>query len=216
MIHPLPRVRRTMRALPFALCVACTGDGASGEGVAMGDTTAARAVRDSVAMPRDHRDTASLAVEVDVTRRTLRVLGAGGDTVAVHPVAVGSPEWPTRPGTWSVDQVVLNPAWIPPDETWAEEREPREPGDPRNPLGRAQLVYDLPRSIHGTDDPSSIGKAVSHGSIRVTNDVAWSLAELLLRETGVGDADSLLAAARRDSTTKIVVDLPRVVPIRVR
>ncbi len=161
------------------------------------------------------RDTAPLRVEVDLVARQLRVLEGANDTVATHPVAVGSEEWPTRTGSWTIGQVVLNPEWIPPDEEWAEEAEGRQPGDPANPLGRAQLVYDLPRSIHGTNNPESIGKAVSHGSIRVSNTVALELARLLIDRTGAGDASSLMASAKRDSSEKILVDLPRLVPIRV-
>lgn len=163
-------------------------------------------------------DTASppsqLRFEVDIASRLVRVID-GADTVAVHPVAVGSAEWPTRTGEWTIGQVVLNPEWIPPDESWAEEREGRQPGDPANPLGRAQLVYDLPRSIHGTNNPESIGKAVSHGSIRVTNEVALSLAQLLIVRTSAGDANQLLNAAQRDSSQKFVIDLPYRVPVRV-
>ena len=33
--------------------------------------------------------------------------------------------------------------------------------------------------IHGTDDPGSIGNPVSNGCVRVPNDVAVQLAELL-------------------------------------
>jgi hypothetical protein len=161
------------------------------------------------------RDTADVRVEVDIAARQVRVLAAAGDTITVHPAAVGSAEWPTRPGTWTIDQVVLNPEWTPPDESWAEEREPRKPGDPKNPLGRAQLVYDLPRTIHGTNDPASVGKAVSHGSVRVTNDVAVSLARLMLERTGYAAIDSVMQRAGRDSTAKVVVDLPKSVPIRV-
>jgi lipoprotein-anchoring transpeptidase ErfK/SrfK len=162
-----------------------------------------------------NRDTATLRVEVDLAARQVRVLEGAGDTLAAHPVAIGSSEWPTRTGTWTIGQVVLNPEWIPPDESWAEEAEGREPGAPENPLGRAQIVYDLPRSIHGTNAPESIGKAVSHGSIRVTNEVALSLARLLLERTDAGDASSLIATAQRDSSVKHVLNLPKLVPIRV-
>ena len=87
--------------------------------------------------------------------------------------------------------------------------------DPDNPLGQAQLVYDLPRSIHGTNAPSSIGKAVSHGSIRATNQAVLALAELLMQRTGVGSASEIVQSAQRARTVKRVVDLPQLVPIRV-
>src|SRR3712207_8091432 len=50
--------------------------------------------------------------------------------------AVGSEKWPTKTGEWTITQVVWNPDWTPPDESWAEEREPRESGDPKNPIDR--------------------------------------------------------------------------------
>jgi hypothetical protein len=112
--------------------------------------------------------------------------------------------------------VVLKPEWIPPtDEEWAEDADSSAPGDPDNPLGHAQLVYDLPRSIHGTNAPASIGKAVSHGSIRATNDAVLAMAELLMRRSGVENAAALVQEARRDRTVKRIIDLPQLVPIRV-
>ena len=160
-------------------------------------------------------DSADLRFEVDLAARVVRVLGIGNDTLAVHPVAVGSKTWPTQTGSWAINQVVLNPEWIPPDESWAEEREPRKPGDRKNPLGRAQLVYDMPRTIHGTNDSASVGKAVSHGSLRVTNSVALSLAKLVLERTGTPNLGELLQRAAADPTDKQIINLSKVVTIRV-
>jgi lipoprotein-anchoring transpeptidase ErfK/SrfK len=162
------------------------------------------------------RDSAPLRVEVDIAARRVRVLEGASDTLAQHDVAVGSAEWPTRPGEWTIGQVVLNPEWIPPtDESWAKDEKASQPGDPDNPLGQAQLVYDLPRSIHGTIAPASIGKAVSHGSIRATNEAVLAMAELLMTRTGVEGARARVESAQRDRTTKQVIDLPQLVPIRV-
>jgi lipoprotein-anchoring transpeptidase ErfK/SrfK len=153
-------------------------------------------------------------VEVDLTARKLYLFN-GADTAETYSVAVGSQRWPTQTGEWKITQVVWNPEWIPPDESWAEEREPRKPGDPKNPLGRVQLVYDPPRTIHGTTDPSSIGKAVSHGSIRMTNEKAAELGKLLMDAAGVGKDSAFYRNVQRNRTEKVVVDLPRGVPIRV-
>jgi lipoprotein-anchoring transpeptidase ErfK/SrfK len=162
------------------------------------------------------RDSLDVRVEVDLAARRVRVLDAFSDTLAQHDIAIGSKEWPTRTGEWTISQVVLNPEWIPPtQESWAKEEKGSQPGDPDNPLGHAQLVYDLPRSIHGTNAPASIGKAVSHGSIRARNESVLALAELLLQRTGVQRADSIVQEAQRDRTTKRVIDLPQLVPIRV-
>jgi lipoprotein-anchoring transpeptidase ErfK/SrfK len=158
--------------------------------------------------------TADMRIEVDVAARQLHVI-KGGQRVASHAVAVGSERWPTQKGEWTIKQVVFNPDWVPPDESWAEEREPRESGDPKNPLGRAQLVYDAPRSIHGTNQPSSIGKPVSHGSIRLPNDVIVQVAQQVMEAGGAGDAEARAREAQRNRRQKQVIDLPRPVPIRV-
>jgi len=162
------------------------------------------------------RDSLDLRVEVDIDARRVRVLDANADTLAQHDIAVGSAKWPTRTGEWTISQVVLNPEWIPPtEEEWAEDADSSAPGDPDNPLGHAQLVYDLPRSIHGTNAPASIGKAVSHGSVRATNEAVLALAELLLLRTGVERATERVPEAQRNRTVKQVIDLPQLVPIRV-
>lgn len=158
--------------------------------------------------------TADMRIEVDVNARQLHVIKAGR-RVSSHAVAVGSERWPTAKGEWTIKQVVFNPDWVPPDESWAEEREPRESGDPKNPLGRAQLVYDAPRSIHGTNQPSSIGKPVSHGSIRLPNDVIVQLAKDVMEAAGAGKDDAWYRQAQQNRSQKRVVDLPKAVPIRV-
>jgi lipoprotein-anchoring transpeptidase ErfK/SrfK len=155
-----------------------------------------------------------MRLEVDLKARRLHVY-KGDQRIASHPVAVGSREWPTQTGEWNVTQVVWNPEWIPPDQTWAEQREPRQPGDPKNPLGAAQLIYDPPRTIHGTNEPQSIGKAVSHGSIRLANAVIVQLARQAMEEGGVTRDDAWYQRVQANRTQKEVVDLPRQIPIRV-
>ena len=155
-----------------------------------------------------------MRLEVDLKARRLYVY-KGDKRVASHPVAIGSAKWPTQTGEWTIKQVVFNPEWIPPDESWAEEREPRKPGDPKNPLGRAQLVYDPPRSIHGTNEPSSIGKPVSHGSIRLANNVIVALAREVMAAGGVQKDEAWFKAAQTKKSEKQVVDLPHPIPIKV-
>jgi lipoprotein-anchoring transpeptidase ErfK/SrfK len=174
-------------------------------------TTAA----DPTTLAPAQRPRADIRLEVDVAARRLHVY-RGEQEVATHAVAVGSKEWPTQTGEWVVAQVVFNPEWIPPDESWAEEREPKAPGAPDNPLGRAQLVYDPPRTIHGTDQPASIGKAVSHGSIRMRNETITALARDVMEAAGVAKDDAWYRRVRENRAEKVIVDLPRVVPIRVR
>jgi hypothetical protein len=155
-----------------------------------------------------------LRLEVDVPAREVRAF-RHDQQVAAYPVAVGREAWPTRPGEWHVGQVVFNPRWVPPAEEWAEEEETTEPGDPDNPLGRVQLVYDPPRSIHGTNQPESIGQAVSHGSIRVTNEAGVELARLVMESGGAARDEDFFRRVQENRTERVDVPVPNPIPIRV-
>ncbi len=173
-----------------------------------GDTTGTQPAAPPQAPP-------DMSLEVNIAERELYVY-RGGQRVATHPVAVGSREWPTPTGEWTVGQVVWNPRWIPPkEESWAEDEEEKEPGDPENPLGRAQLVYRAPNSIHGTNEPESLGKAVSHGSIRVSNEVAMTLARQVMEAGGAGKDEAWYQQARSNRRERQDVAIPNPVPIRV-
>lgn len=168
-----------------------------------------------VAVPQVPAADPAVRLEVDLTARKVYVLrdGRPGDTLSV---AVGSSEWPTQTGSFRIIQVVWNPEWVPPQEEWAKDEKPEQPGDPDNPLGQAQLVYDPPRSIHGTNEPASIGKAVSHGSIRMRNEDIVRLAREVMEAGGARKDSSFFAQVRRNRATKEIVDLPNPVPITIR
>lgn len=79
--------------------------------------------------------------------------------------------------TWSGEQTVARktewPDWRPPADMLV--RQPYLPrfmaGGPTNPLGaRAMYLGDTEYRIHGTNKPDTIGKRVSSGCIRLTND----------------------------------------------
>jgi lipoprotein-anchoring transpeptidase ErfK/SrfK len=104
--------------------------------------------------------------------------------------------------TWSGVQTVSRkaewPDWHPPAEMIA--RQPYLPrfmaGGPGNPLGaRAMYLGSSVYRIHGTNDPSTIGKFVSSGCIRLTNE---DVADLF---------------SRVDVSTRVVV-LPKNAPHR--
>ena len=197
---------------------AMAGSGAASAPASASDS-AGNLAPDSVDVGR--RDKASLRplsrlhLEVDLESKQLTALD-GDRTIATYRVGVGSQQWPTQTGQWEVKQVVWNPEWIPPkDEAWAEDRNPKAPGAPDNPLGRVQLVYDPPRTVHGTNDPASIGKAVSHGSIRMANADIVQLARKVMEMAGAPKDESFYQRARANRTEKVVVDLPQRVQIRV-
>ncbi|WP_454643664.1 L,D-transpeptidase [Bradyrhizobium liaoningense] len=86
--------------------------------------------------------------------------------------------------TWSGEQTVARkaewPDWHPPAEMVS--RQPYLPrfmaGGPGNPLGaRAMYLGETEYRIHGTNNPDTIGKRVSSGCIRLTNEDVVDLYE---------------------------------------
>ena len=158
----------------------------------------------------------NLRVVVDISDRELRVM-SGDRELKTHPVAVGSQEWPTPTGSWEFHRVDINPEWNPPkNEEWAADETAKAPGDPENPMGRARLVYRMPNTVHGTDDLDSLGKAVSHGSIRVANEVALTLAEMLLKAGGSWEGPGWFQQMTQNRTEEYQVDLAEGIPIEVQ
>jgi lipoprotein-anchoring transpeptidase ErfK/SrfK len=127
--------------------------------------------------------------------------------------------------TWSGVQTVTNkaewPDWHPPAQMIA--RQPYLPrfmaGGPGNPLGaRAMYLGSSDYRIHGTNDPTTIGKFVSSGCIRLTNEDVTDLfarvsvgtrvvvlpkgaAHLAAQPIGGGDVASVVTQPRADVTT---------------
>ncbi len=87
-------------------------------------------------------------------------------------VAVGSSKTPSPVGTFTIVTRIERPTYYAPGKVIP-------PGD-RNPLGTRWLGLDVKGyGIHGTDVPSSIGHARSHGCIRLRNRDIEQLFEML-------------------------------------
>jgi lipoprotein-anchoring transpeptidase ErfK/SrfK len=103
-------------------------------------------------------------------RELYYVLGEG--RAIRYPVGVGKAGMAWQ-GHARVKEKFLRPAWSPPDDIWrANPAIPGviPPGDPRNPMGAAAMGLDHGNyGIHGTNNPDSVGRFVSHGCIRMHN-----------------------------------------------
>ncbi len=104
-------------------------------------------------------------------RRLYYVLGDG--KAIRYPVGVGRAGMGWS-GTVSIDGKFVRPAWSPPDMIKREN--PKMPniipsGSPANPMGEAAITLSGggQYAIHGTNNPGSIGRFVSHGCIRMYN-----------------------------------------------
>lgn len=105
------------------------------------------------------------------TPHTVLYFVLGNHRAIRYGVGVGR-EGFTWAGTETVTRKAEWPDWIPPSEMIA--RQPYLPrfvaGGPGNPLGaRAMYLGGSKYRIHGTNDPTTIGKFVSSGCIRLTN-----------------------------------------------
>jgi lipoprotein-anchoring transpeptidase ErfK/SrfK len=119
-------------------------------------------------------------VVVDARSLSVRAESADGAVLAVYPASVGSERDPLPRGDWAVTGVArLPPFFYDPDLFWdadASHAKAKIAPGPNNPVGVAWI--DLSREhygIHGTPEPSRVGKTQSHGCIRLTN---WDVEEL--------------------------------------
>ena len=118
-------------------------------------------------------------VVVSKSQRAVLALDSSGAIIAYYPASIGSEHDPLPIGTWKIQGVARNPIFhYNPDLFWdAKEHEKAAiaPG-PNNPVGVCWIDLSKPHyGIHGTPEPSQIGKTQSHGCIRLTN---WDVAEL--------------------------------------
>ena len=100
-------------------------------------------------------------VVVSIPDRKLAVI-ENDQVVQVYTVAVGAPNSPSPTGTFTIVNRVANPTYYHPGKMI--------PAGPQNPIGTRWIgLSQKGYGIHGTDEPSSIGYAKSHGCIRLRN-----------------------------------------------
>lgn len=121
-------------------------------------------------------------VVVDRSAASVSLLDASGQVLAQFPASTGSTHDPLPIGHWKVKGVARNPEFkYNPNLFWDADRSHSRatiPPGPNNPVG--VVWVDLSKAhygIHGSPEPSKIGKTESHGCIRLTNWDANTLAE---------------------------------------
>ncbi|MDR1702702.1 MAG: L,D-transpeptidase [Sporomusaceae bacterium] len=130
----------------------------------------------SLALPAQAED----SIVINVPTRTLTFY-QDGSLFKEYPIAIGSVSTPTPLGSYSIISKEINPNWYPPDQ----------PGEvvlsgPYNPLGYRWLGFiSNIYGIHGTNSPSSIGRAVTNGCIRMYEPDVEELFELVSYNTPV-------------------------------
>lgn len=158
---------------------------------------------------------ATLSLEVDLDDRQLRVYEEK-NLIQMYPVSVGKDEKPTPTGRFSIRRIVWNPSWVPPNEKWARGKTAKAPGHPDNPMKRVKMFFKEPDYyIHGTSDEESLGRAASHGCIRMAPDDVTRLGQLVMERGGKPMPEPWYRRIFRRKTTKVVY-LTVPVPVDIR
>jgi len=116
----------------------------------------------------------------DKARKQVLAYDAEGTLIAAYPASIGSADTPSPSGTVTVQRVALNPGYTyNPKINFKQGGNDKiltlQPG-PNGPVGTVWIALSKPTyGIHGTPEPSKIGKTQSHGCIRLTN---WDATEL--------------------------------------
>lgn len=118
-------------------------------------------------------------IVVDKAERSVRVYDAADRLLAFYPATIGSSARPAPSGELSVVGVAPEPNYTYDPDRVSYDRGDRKvivPPGPNNPVGSVWI--DLSRDtygIHGTPDPSKVGKTFSSGCVRLTN---WDAEQL--------------------------------------
>ena len=120
----------------------------------------------------------------DKGMKQVRAYDAQGKLVAAYPATIGSADTPSPSGTHTVSRVALDPNYTYNPKLNFKQGENDKiltiPPGPNGPVGSVWIALDKPTyGIHGTPDPSKIGKTESHGCVRLTNWDARELAKLV-------------------------------------
>ncbi len=120
----------------------------------------------------------------DKSSKQVRAYDESGRLVVAYPATIGSADTPSPTGTHAVSRVALNPNYTyNPKLNFKQGNNDRIltiPPGPNGPVGTVWIALDKPTyGIHGTPEPSKIGKTESHGCVRLTNWDAEQLAKLV-------------------------------------
>ena len=123
-------------------------------------------------------------VVVDKSEGVLKVYDASDQLIAQFPATMGSEKDPLPIGEWKIQGVSRNPDFhYNPKLFWdvsdSKEAQLLQPG-PNSPVGVVWVDLNKPHyGIHGTSEPHTIGRAESHGCVRLTNWDAARLAQMV-------------------------------------
>lgn len=120
----------------------------------------------------------------DKSRKQVLAYDAEDRLIAAYPATIGSADTPSPTGIHAVSRVAFDPNY-----TYNPKLNFKQgnndtiltiPPGPNGPVGSIWIALDKPTyGVHGTPEPSKIGKTSSHGCVRLTNWDAQELAKLV-------------------------------------
>lgn len=124
------------------------------------------------------KDIVSPNIVVNLPSRMLE-LYSGNTLIKEYPVAIGKVSTPTPLGQFTVIEMEKNPTWIPVG------RDIIVPSGPDNPLGYRWIGFFELYGVHGTNEPWTVGQVVSSGCVRMREESAEELFEVVKKGTPI-------------------------------
>lgn len=123
-------------------------------------------------------------IVADKGREQVRAYDAAGRLVAAYPSTIGSSDTPSPSGVVEVSRIAFDPNYTYNPKINFTQGENKSiltiPPGPNGPVGSIWIALSKPTyGIHGTPEPSKIGKTNSHGCVRLTNFDAQELAKIV-------------------------------------
>lgn len=131
-----------------------------------------------------HKRAKVARIIADKGRKQVRGYDENGRLVVAYPSTIGSADNPSPSGIVTVERIAVNPNYTyNPKINFKQGNNDKVlivPPGPNGPVGTVWIALSKPTyGIHGTPDPSRIGKTSSHGCIRLANWDAEELAKLV-------------------------------------
>jgi lipoprotein-anchoring transpeptidase ErfK/SrfK len=152
---------------------------AAGERLVVTDVGAGAAPRPAVA-----------SLRIDKSDSVLYALREDGAVTAAFPISLGGRSDPLEPGRLKIANEVTNPTfWYDPArirQSKAHHTKAEIPPGPNNPVGVVWLGLSKPHwGLHGTPEPSKLGRETTNGCVHLTNWDVQRLAAVVKAGTAV-------------------------------
>ncbi|MBB3963442.1 L,D-transpeptidase family protein [Rhizobium metallidurans] len=134
--------------------------------------------------PGEPKTSSVARIVADKAKKQVFAYDASGNLISAYPASIGSNDTPSPSGTMKVDRVAFNPGYTYNPkinfQQGANDKVLNIPPGPNGPVGTIWIALSKPTyGIHGTPDPSKIGRTQSHGCVRLTNWDATELAKMV-------------------------------------